>query len=210
MPVLIALGSMGVRKNTRFGDGTLAELLAMPEQDRYELVDGQLLPKELASGKHGGVQSNVVIAIGGPFGRRPPGGPPDRPGGWWFATEVMILFAPKQVYRPDVAGWRRERLPALPAEVPVTVRPDWICEVLSPTNTRNDTVRKMDGYHHAGVPHYWLVDPVNETLVVHRFTPDGYLHVLGATRGDRVRAEPFDEIELSVAAFFGDDDAETQ
>jgi Uma2 family endonuclease len=193
-------------KKSRGGHATLADLLALPEDDRYELIDGELVPKEFASGKHGGTQLAIGSAVIGPFGRRPPGGPPDRPGGWWFATETLIQFAPRQIYRPDIAAWRRERLAALPTEVPITVRPDWVCEVLSPTNTRNDTVRKMDGYHQAEVPHYWLVDPVSETLAVYRWTADGYLRVLGATRGDRVHAEPFHALELSVSAFFGDDD----
>jgi Uma2 family endonuclease len=185
---------------------TLEDLLAMPEEDRYEIVDGELVPKEAGSGKHGRTQVNVSISLGGPFGRRPPGGPPDRPGGWWFATEVLIEFSPTQQRRPDVAGWRRERLPEMPGEVPITVLPDWICEVLSPTNASNDTVTKMRLYHRHQVPHYWLIDPIAETLSVYRYTPDGYLHVLSAKRGERVRAEPFDAIELQVGVFFGDDE----
>ena len=57
------------------------------------------------------------------------------------------------VYRPDVAGWRRERLPELPAEAVVAVRPDWVCEILSPSNTRNDLLKKLRIYQRSGVPH---------------------------------------------------------
>jgi Uma2 family endonuclease len=106
---------------------------------------------------------------------------------------------------PDVAGWRRERLPVLPREVPVRVIPDWICEILS-TNRADDLVAKMRLYHQSRVPHYWIVDPDAETLAVFRWHEDGYLHVLGAERAERVRAEPFDAIELAVGVLFGDDD----
>ncbi|MCC6559075.1 MAG: hypothetical protein IT372_39630 [Polyangiaceae bacterium] len=53
--------------------------------------------------------------------------------------------------------------------------------------------------------HYWLIDPERETLTVQRWTRDGYLYVLGARRGDRVRAEPFEAVELNVGVPFGDD-----
>lgn len=93
----------------------------------------------------------------------------------------------------------------LPSEVPITTRPDWICEILS-TNRRTDLVKKKRAYHHHQVGHYWLIDPVDETLSVHRWHPDGYVEVLVADRDERVRAEPFDAIELRVAVLFGEDD----
>lgn len=187
---------------------TLADLLDLPEEDRYEIVDGELVAKEAGSGKHGRGQAYVANALIGPFGRRRSGGPPERPGGWWFATEVLIQFSPTQLRRPDVAGWRRERLPEMPAQVPITVLPDWICEILSPTNASNDTVRKMRLYHLVRVPHYWLIDPIAETLTVYRWTSDGYLQVLSAERGERIRAEPFTAVELQIGIFFGDDEEE--
>jgi Uma2 family endonuclease len=187
------------------GAATLADLLAAPEEDRYELVDGELLPKEAARGPHGRAQVNIGISIGGPFGRRPTGGPPERPGGWWFASEVLVQLAPRQIRRPDLAGWRRERMPAMPTETPIILVPDWICEVLS-SNRAVDLIEKMSLYHQAQVPHYWIVDPEEETLAVYRWHPDGFLHVLGARRGQRVRPEPFGAVELSVGAFFGEDE----
>lgn len=183
---------------------TIADLLALPEEDRYEIINGELIPKEAASGKHAGAQTRLARSLG-PFDRRP-GGPPDRPGGWWFATEALIQFTPAHVRRPDVAGWRRERLSELPAQVPITIVPDWICEILSPSNASNDSVRKMRLYQQCQVPHYWLIDPIGETLSAYRYTPDGYLQVLLAERGERVRAEPFAAIELQVGVFFGEDE----
>jgi Uma2 family endonuclease len=183
---------------------TIVDLLAIPEAHRrHEIIDGVLTEKEAASGRHGGAQVRVVEQIR-PYNRRPGG---RWPGGWWFATEVEIQLAPTQVFRPDVAGWRRERMAALPSEVPVTVVPDWICEILS-TNRRNDLIKKKRAYHQHRVGHYWLLDPTDETLTVHRWGPDGYVEVLSAERSDRVRAEPFETIELRVAVLFGDDDDE--
>jgi Uma2 family endonuclease len=120
---------------------------------------------------------------------------------------VEILFPSGHVLRPDVVGWRRERVLQPPSGVPITVLPDWIGEILS-TNRRNDLVRKKRIYHEAQVRHYWILDPTEETLAVLRWTTDGYLEVLAAQRGERIRAEPFEGVELQVGAFFGDDDAD--
>jgi len=182
----------------------IADLLAIPEEvRRHEIIDGVLVEKEAASGRHGGAQVRLARRLG-PYDRRPGG---RSPGGWRFATEVEIQLEESQVFRPDIAGWRRERLPALPAEVPILVRPDWICEVLS-KNRRNDLVKKKRAHHAHEVGHYWLVDPIDETLAVCRWHPDGYVEVLIAERDERVRAEPFDAIELRVGVRFGDDDDE--
>lgn len=183
---------------------TLADLLAIPEEDRHhELIDGELVEKEAASAKHGGAQTRLGRSLG-PFDRRP-GGPPDRPGGWWFASEVEVYFDAENTFRPDHAGWRRERLPELPTDTPIRVLPDWICEILS-SNRRNDLVKKKRVYHHHRVPHYWILDPVAETLLVYRWASEGYIEILAAQRGERVRAEPFAAIELSVGVLFGDDE----
>jgi Uma2 family endonuclease len=159
-----------------------------------------LVEKEAASGRHGGAQVRIGQHLA-PFDRRPGG---RWPGGWLLASEVEELFEPTQVFKPDVAGWRRDRLAELPREVPITVRPDWICEILS-TNRRRDLVHKKRVYHRYQVGHYWIVDPLEETLSVLRWHTDGYVEVLIAERGERVRAEPFSEIELPVGMLFGDE-----
>ncbi len=183
---------------------TVADLLAIPEEyRRHEIIDGVLVEKEAASGKHGRAQVRLSRRLG-PYDRRPGG---RWPGGWWFASEVEIQLSETEVFRPDVAGWRLERLPTPPEQVPITIRPDWICEILS-SNKRNDLVKKKRSYHVHEVGHYWIVDPIEQTLAVHRWHPDGYVEVLIADRDERVRAEPFETIELRVGALFDDDDDE--
>ncbi len=90
-------------------------------------------------------------------------------------------------------------------ERPVTIRPDWLCEVVSESNRTADTVTKLRRYHQAGVTHYWIIDQMDRTLTVHRHTPEGYLVALRAEAGERVRAEPFGAIELQVAVLLGED-----
>ena len=90
-----------------------------------------------------------------------------------------------------------------PTDRPVGTRPDGVCEVLSPSHAANDTVKKLRVLHRSGVPHSWLLDPEAQTLRVLRWTPDGYLEALSATAEERVRAEPFDAVEMELGALFG-------
>jgi Uma2 family endonuclease len=145
-----------------------------------------------------------VAALRSPFQRKPGGG---GPGGWWIATEVEVLLQSDEVVRPDVLGWRRESCPERPTGTPVRVRPDWICEVISPTRAKDDTVRKLRLYHHVAIGHYWIVDPRDATLTVMRWSREGYVTVLVAERSEVVRAEPFEAVELSVGTLFGEDPA---
>jgi len=185
------------------GTKTLADWLALPDDARFELIDGELVEKAAPTIDHGRAQLHSGIAIGRAFDRRPGG--PGGPGGWWLVTEVDILLDGR-VYRPDLAGWRRERVPTLPRERPCSIRPDWICEIVSESNRATDTVVKLRRYHQAGVPHYWILDQVDRLLTVHRHTPEGYVIELREEAAERVRAEPFDAIELRVAVLLGDDD----
>lgn len=172
--------------------------------DDFEVIDGSLVEKE-TSGEHGQTQSALVGTLYGPFNRRL-GGP--GPGGWWIATEVLIDFGQGQRLRPDVAGWRREKMAQSPRGVVVRVIPDWICEILSTSNANNDLVKKRRIYYQQRVSHYWILDPQAQRPEVYRWHSDGYLQVLTAERGERVRAEPFDAVELSVGALFGEDEDE--
>ncbi|MBI2391157.1 MAG: Uma2 family endonuclease [Deltaproteobacteria bacterium] len=185
---------------------TLDDLFAIPEgQRRHELIDGEVVEKGAASAEHGGAQRRLSAYVD-PFERRPGG---RAPGGWWFVTEVEVSFDDRNAFRPDVTGWRRDRMPERPRGSPIELRPDWVCEILS-TNRRNDLVRKKRAYHRHGVPHSWIVDPAEESLTVYRWANEGYLEVLVAERGERVRAEPFEAIPLSVGVLFGDEEDEAE
>jgi Uma2 family endonuclease len=185
---------------------TVADLLALPEASRFhEVIAGELVQRATPTGEHGATQAAVTGSLFGPFSRQPGG---RFPGGWWFETEVEIAFETHEIYRPDVMGCRRERSPERPVGTPIHLRPDWICEILSPSNARDDQVTKFETYRRCGVPHYWIADPQLLTLRVFRWTPEGYLVALTAQAGQRVRAEPFDAVELEVGVLFGGDPEE--
>lgn len=185
---------------------TLEDFWAIPDEERFhELVGGELTRKAAPTAEHGDAQAGVVGAIRAPFQRRPGRG---GPGGWWIATEVEVLFPSSEIVRPDVLGWRREHCPERPTGTPVEIPPDWICEIVSSNRPTEDTVKKLRLYHRAAIPHYWIVDPRDATLTVMRFSEAGYITVLRAERGELVRPEPFEAVELAVGTLFGDDPPE--
>jgi Uma2 family endonuclease len=180
---------------------TIADWLAQPENKRFELIDGELVPKALPDFEHGDVQSSLGAVLKPEFHRRGGG---SHPGGWWIASEVDIQLG-EEGFRPDLCGWRRDRVPTRPTGRPVIIRPDWIGETLSKSNASNDTIRKMWHYHRAAVPHYWILDPDTKSLAVYRDSPEGYVNIRVAHAGETVRIEPFDAIEIRVGLLFGED-----
>ncbi|MBS2021177.1 MAG: Uma2 family endonuclease [Deltaproteobacteria bacterium] len=182
---------------------TLADLRAQPDDGRIELVEGSLERRASPSYAHGDAQGALVQWLRGGFHKR--GGGPGGLGGWWIVSEVEVQFDGGNVYLPDLTGWRRERVPERPTARPMTIRPDWVCEILSPSNRNTDLVAKQRTYHRSGVPHSWVVDPEAQLLTVQRWTPEGYLIVLTAQRGETIRAEPFEALEWPVGVLFGDE-----
>jgi Uma2 family endonuclease len=169
-----------------------------------EVVGGMVVEKAMPSAAHGAAQADLVGLLWPHFHGRGGGG---RPGGWWIMTEVEVELEAHEVYRPDVAGWRRDRVPQRPRGRPIRERPDWVCEILSDSNADNDLVVKLRGYHRSQVPNYWIVDPGSKTLIVYRWSAAGYLAVVTAKRDEVVKAEPFDMIEIPMIELFGDEDA---
>jgi Uma2 family endonuclease len=182
---------------------TAADLGVLPGQVRAEVIHGVIVEKASPSAEHGVAQLAFGAMLKRRFQRQPGG---RWPGGWWFGTEIEVEYETHEVYRHDVVGWRRDRVPQLPSGRPVRTRPDWACELLSPSNAKRDLVDKFQVLHANEVPHYWIADPVEKVLVVHRWESRGYLVALTAGLGDVVRAEPFASAELRVSVLFGVED----
>jgi len=119
------------------------------------------------------------------------------PGGWWILDEPELHLG-YDVLVPDLAGWRRERMPGLPEEAYFSLAPDWICEVLSSSTAGEERVRKLPIYGREGVEHAWLVDPDARSLEVFRQAGGEWTMIAGFMGTESVRAAPFEELELSL------------
>ena len=184
---------------------TFDALDALDDDIRAEVIQGSLVEKAAPTMEHGRAQRSLGGMLGRRFDRDGGG---RWPGGWWLATEVDVRYETHEIYRHDVVGWRRDRLPTCPGGRPIDERPDWVCEILSPSNYKRDMLDKMGILRASGVPHYWIVNVVEQLLIVHRLEPSGYLVALTASAGQTVQAEPFDSVDLPVAVLFGAADDE--
>jgi Uma2 family endonuclease len=181
---------------------TLADMVGLMEREEaVELVGGEIVRKHAAP-IHGAVQVKLCAAVG-PFNRK--SGGPHGPGGWSMMCGAYTLYsATQEIFRHDLSGYHRERHEARPNTWPVEARPDWVCEILSPSTARYDVVKKQRTLHAAGVPYYWLIDPEGKTLSVLRHSPDGYVAILTAEPGEKIHAQPFDAIEIETDELFGE------
>jgi Uma2 family endonuclease len=178
---------------------TYADLLSLPEDVRAEILAGRIVTTPAPLPRHSRTQRSLGGFIGRPFDDDDGMG---GPGGWWIFVEVDIQLATHDVVRPDLAGWRRERLPDPGDQRPITTPPDWICEILSPSTAVYDRVTKRDLYALHGVAYYWIVDVEARTLEA--FALEGGRWVLLGNYDEHAlaRIDPFAEIELPVGRLF--------
>jgi hypothetical protein len=178
-------------------DETYPALGALPSNLVAEIVGGELVDSPRPRVVQTLAASALLGELLGPFVRGQGG-----PGGW------LLLFAPElhlvggEVVVPDLAGWRRERLPELPDVTVMTLAPDWVCEVLSRETMALDRGRKMLAYARAGVEHVWLVDPDLQTLEIYRYEEEAWSLLNVHEASQRVRAEPFESLGLELGALW--------
>ena len=176
---------------------TYEDLLQVPDNMVAELIEGELYVSPRPAGAHTNAASALGFFLGPPFhfGR---GGP----GGWWIFDEPELHFG-RNVLVPDLAGWRRERMPQIPTTHVFDIPPDWVCEVTSPSSGRLDRLKKMPIYAREGVEYAWIVEPQQQTIEAFRRHDTTWL-LLG-TFGETplVRIAPFEEIEIDLGLMWG-------
>lgn len=173
------------------------DILTAPEDLKAEVLAGELITSPRPHPRHGWAQAVLSSDLTAPFGRGRGG-----PGGWWILIEPDVSFGPHDIVSPDLVGWRRERVPDFPDEQPVSIRPDWLCEVLSPRTANRDRTAKSDLYFHSEVPYYWLIDPEARTLEAFERDAEGWLRVGAWGDEDEARIPPFDAVAIEVGALF--------
>ena len=174
-----------------------ADILALPENLVGEIICGQLHTHPRPAPKHAQAYSALGYSLGGPFS-----GGVGGPGGWWILDEPELHLG-ADVIVPDLAGWRRERMPELPATAWFELAPDWACEILSPSTARTDRALKMPIYAREGVPHIWLVDPDAHTLEVYRLQDDGHWLLFCTLKDDDpVQQPPFEAVTFSLGSLW--------
>jgi Uma2 family endonuclease len=175
---------------------TYADLQRLPEHLVGEILEGELVATPRPASPHAFAIGQVLFDLEGGFGRGTGG-----PGGWWIVPEPELHLGPDVVV-PDLAGWRRERMPQYPSVAAFELPPDWVCEVLSPSTARHDRTAKARIYARERVAYVWHVDPLARTLQVMRLDGPTWSIIAAHADDERVRVDPFQAVEIDLARWW--------
>ena len=173
---------------------TYADLVAVANNFVAEILAGELYASPRPTFSRMRVASTLGVLLGAALQFRLTG-----PGGWLIVDEPELHLG-EDVLVPDLAGWRTERAAAASTEDYPTVAPDWTCEVLSPATEKIDRGHKLRIYARENVGHVWLMDPPSQTLEIMQRTGHSWSLLAKHQGGQRVRAAPFEAVELELAA----------
>lgn len=182
---------------------TYEDLLKLPAHVTGELIEGELFALPRPRVWHASSFAAILRDVSDAFGRRKPRG---GPGGWILLGEPELHMgvpdADTLVLVPDIAGWRRERMPEPPDTAAIGLVPDWVCEVLSPGTESHDRIRKMAAYGRAGVQWAWIVDADEHSVEVYERVGAEWRFHGGFVGGEPARIQPFDAVEFDLSEWW--------
>ena len=175
---------------------TYRDVLDAPAHMVAEVVEGSLYTHPRPAMPHARASSALGAKIGDPFDFGESG-----PGGWWIIDEPELHLG-EDIVVPDLAGWRREKMPEFPDTAFVTLAPDWVCEVLSPSTRDLDRHSKRPVYAREGVGHLWFVDPAARDLEAFELRDGEWVLIATARNDDLVSIPPFEAITFPLDALW--------
>ena len=176
----------------RRGRATYQDVLDAPARQVAEIIGGRLHTHPRPAMPHALASSHLNDELVGPYGKGRGG-----PGGWWIVFEPELHLG-EEIVVPDLAGWRRERMPEYPQTAYVALAPDWACEVLSASTRRVDLQEKRPVYAREGVAYLWLVEPADRTLEAFELRDGEWVLIACAKDDEPVSVRPFDAITFSL------------
>ncbi|MES2614020.1 MAG: Uma2 family endonuclease [Bdellovibrionota bacterium] len=178
---------------------SVEDWLEIGEEERCELIEGDIVYKAMPSSEHSDSQSAIAAVVKNEFQWKRKG-----PTGWWIGTEISVIYEGRpNGFIHDLAGWRKENYPDKPRGKKVVERPDWVCEILS-GNRKDDLDTKKWVLHEHKVPYYWVVDLQAEIISVLKWQKEGYLIIADARKSEKRMLEPFD-MEFNISVLLGNE-----
>ncbi|MCB8815017.1 Uma2 family endonuclease [Desulfosporosinus shakirovi] len=200
--VLAALagGNLSVKEEghvyAKQGDYTYEDYLKLPEEPgyRFEILEGFLVKEPSPSMHHQRLSRELGRRLMTFFDNYDPEGE-------LFFAPLDVTLTISNVVQPDIlfiSGARREIMRQERIDGPC----DLVVEIMSPTNRRKDRLRKMEIYRKAGIPHYWIVDPEEDTLETYKFKDASYTLVFAGGPGDEFTHPDFPGLALDLDRIF--------
>jgi Uma2 family endonuclease len=174
-------------------EATEFDLRAIPEDRTAHLVEGRIYSHARPRVAHADLMGALFREISSAFNDTRRGGP----GGWLFLIEPELRIG-RDILVPDIAAWRRERMPRAPAVSQIALAPDWICEVLSKGTEAFDRGPKRRCYARGQVTHLWYVQPESKLIEVFRKEGEFYASVSEGLFNARIALEPFEAAPIEL------------
>ena len=168
---------------------------ALKENERLELINGEIIKRPMASFEHSSIQSDIPVELA--HYKKMSGS-----GGWWIVTEISDRYNEHECPVHDIAGWRKERVPQRPKGV-MEITPDWVCELVSKGHENKDTLRNFNTLMSYKVPYYWIIWPEDKALIAYKLVDGKYSVTESIEGGGKVRIEPFTDVEFDLDYVFG-------
>jgi len=160
---------------------------------RYELYDGDVFVIPAPIPRHQVVQHLVTELLLEQCRRH---------GGFAVSSPIDIVFSEYDVLQPDVVFFRPERAHLVDLDRAIRHAPDLCVEILSTSTEANDRRRKLQMFARYGVPEYWVIDPVTESIEVYRLETGSYMLAQRVSEDDEVRSTVLPGARLRAGRIF--------
>jgi excisionase family DNA binding protein len=196
----LAIGDLSVREEhpvySKKDGYTYEDYLQIPEEAgyRFEILEGALVKEPSPSMHHQRVSRELGYQLFTFFGDFDPEGE-------FFFAPLDVTLTTSNVLQPDllfVSGARKEIMREERIDGPC----DLVVEIMSPTSRRKDRLQKMEIYRKAGIPHFWLVDPEENTLEAFMLKDGYYTLVAAGGPGDKLAHSEFPGLDLNLDKIF--------
>lgn len=184
-------------------ESTIKDLMALPEDEKAELMDGEIIMMAPASIGHSRVSGALTTKITAYVESKEQD--PDNPNSWVIIPEAWTYYDRRNSFVHDLAAYLQKDLPKTSKTGAIKSRPVWVCEILSPSNWINDTQHKRVILEKYKVPFYWLVDPIRKAIQVFELknNSEHYQIIQVVVEKDGMaRLPPFDDLELDLPRIF--------
>jgi len=181
------------------GTATYQDILDAPDDMRAEVVNGELHLLPRAAPRHQRFSFLFGNALETSLRDRKSGH-----SGWVFIPDTNVHLSDHDICGPDIAGWRVETMPDVPETAHITIRPDWVCEIISPSSERLDRHDKFAMYANFGIPYYWIVDHRNRLVEAYALEQGRWVAIGVGSNDDAISFAPFDTIGLELGRLWPD------
>jgi Uma2 family endonuclease len=181
---------MSVPDSLRF---SYEDYLLLPEDRRYEIVDGELLLTPAPTPYHQTVAKRLGFLLdahvqGGKLGEV-------------FIAPCDVVLSRFDVLQPDVFFVSAARI-SIVGEKYIREAPDLVVEVLSPSTADRDQVAKAKQYAKFGVAELWIADPESHAIEVFLNSPEGFRRDAVYDGGDVLRSPILPGLEIPLDRVF--------